>query len=264
MSTVQTLCEWLERFAPTSLAEEWDNVGLLVGDRGANVERVMTCLTLTPDSVDEAVAGRADLVVTHHPLPFRPLKRVTSDTVAGRLLLRLIQAGVAVYSPHTAFDSARGGINGQLASGLGLSDVLPLVAADDERHAQLGAGRYGRTATSVALDALAEHVKQFLAIDRVRVVGPADRPIEKVALACGSGGEFLSAARRLGCDCLVTGETNFHSCLEAESTGVALVLTGHFASERFALETLAADMQQHFPDAQIWASRQEHDPLRVV
>src|ERR1700677_733669 len=105
MATLADLIGFLEAFAPPSLAETWDNVGLLVGDRNRPAERVMTCLTVTRASADEAIAERADTIISHHPLPFRPLKRLTGDTHEGRLLLDLIAAGVAIYSPHTAFDS---------------------------------------------------------------------------------------------------------------------------------------------------------------
>jgi len=112
---LSTICDFLDQFAPPVLAAEWDNVGLLVGDRTQKVERVLTCLTITPAVAAEAIRERADLIVTHHPLPFRPLKRLTADEPAGRLLLDLIRAGVAIHSPHTAFDSAAAGINQQLA-----------------------------------------------------------------------------------------------------------------------------------------------------
>ena len=117
MPTVNAISEFLDAFAPPDLAEDWDNVGLLVGDRETAGDRLMTCLTVTPASANEAIDGGADLVITHHPLPFRPLKHLTTDTTPGRLLLDLIRAGIAVYSPHTAFDSAASGINQRLAEG---------------------------------------------------------------------------------------------------------------------------------------------------
>src|SRR5664279_2821773 len=123
---IHALAAFLEQFAPPYLAEEWDNVGLLVGDRDRELRKVMTCLTITPDSAREAIDERADLIVTHHPLPFAAVKRITADTVLGRLLLDLIAAQIAVYSPHTAFDSAPRGINARLAEGLGLRDIAPL------------------------------------------------------------------------------------------------------------------------------------------
>src|SRR5205809_4480925 len=147
MTTVADVCTFLDDFAPPTLAAEWDNVGLLVGDRSQKVERVMTCLTITPDAAAEAVRERADLIVTHHPLPFKPLKRLTAEQPAGRILLDLIRAGVAIYSPHTAFDSAAAGINQQLAEGLGISRIEPLDPTT-------GAGRWGEFSEAETLGTL--------------------------------------------------------------------------------------------------------------
>src|SRR5690242_11287475 len=120
MPNVADLIATLETIAPLAGAAEWDNVGLLLGDRAATVERVMTCLTVTPASAREALAERAQMIVTHHPILFRPIKRLTAGNAEGRMLLDLARAGVAVYSPHTAFDNAAGGINDLLAQKLGL------------------------------------------------------------------------------------------------------------------------------------------------
>ncbi len=126
MPSVAEIVQYLENFAPPGLAAEWDNVGLLLGDDKAEVARLMTCLTLVPDTAAEAVEAGAQLIVTHHPILFRPVKQLTTHTSEGRMLLGLIRAGVAVYSPHTAFDNAEGGINDILARRLGLQDVAPL------------------------------------------------------------------------------------------------------------------------------------------
>jgi dinuclear metal center YbgI/SA1388 family protein len=126
MLTVSEVVNFLEQFALAELASDWDNVGLLLGERAASVERVMTCLTVTPESAAEAIESRANLIVTHHPIFFRGVKRLTDDTPDGRMLLGLARAGVAVYSPHTAFDNTHGGINDLLARRLGLLDVAPL------------------------------------------------------------------------------------------------------------------------------------------
>src|SRR5579884_3955200 len=111
MTTVADIISLLERFAPPFLAAEWDNVGLLLGERDAVVERIMTCLTVTPESAAEAIEAKAQLIVTHHPILFRGVKRLTDATAEGRMVLALARAGVAVYSPHTAFDNTHGGIN---------------------------------------------------------------------------------------------------------------------------------------------------------
>lgn len=263
MPTVQSIAEFLEVFAPPVLAESWDNVGLLVGDRSREVRRVMTCLTITTATAAEAVQASVDLIVTHHPLPFHSLKRVTTDTVEGRILWQLMGAGVSIYSPHTAFDSAREGINRRLAEGLGLVDITALKPIGlDEGGEEVGAGRYGRLPTSMSLGAFADRVKAFLQIGNVQIVGAAQGLVSRVAVACGSAGEFLGAAREAGCDCFVIGETRFHTCLEAEASGVALILAGHYATERFAVECLADVLSRQFPDVQVWASREESDPLR--
>ncbi len=123
MLTVDEISRWMEQFAPLPLAESWDNVGLLWGDRNAPIERLMTCLTVTPESADEAVAECAGMIVTHHPILFRPVHKVTADRREGAMLWRLAKAGVAVYSPHTAFDNADHGINAGLADRLELLDV---------------------------------------------------------------------------------------------------------------------------------------------
>jgi len=265
MPTVDDVVAKLEQLAPLHGAEEWDNVGLLVGDRKRAAGRVMTCLTLTPATVAEAIDDRAELVVVHHPLPFRPISRVTSDTTSGRMLWDLIGAGVGVYSAHTAFDSAGEGINQQLAVAFGLCQIAALVsAADDGPEASLGSGRCGNVAPPISLAELADRAKDFLSLASVRVVGHDDHTLRRIAVACGSGGSFLDAARIKECDCLVTGETSFHTCLEAEASGVALVLVGHFASERFAMERLADELAGCFPELTVWASRRERDPLRAV
>ncbi|MBX3411644.1 MAG: Nif3-like dinuclear metal center hexameric protein [Pirellulales bacterium] len=263
MSSVRTIAQFLDDFAPAELAEQWDNVGLLVGDAGAEVERVMTCLTITPASAHEAIESGAQLIVAHHPLPFRPFKRITRDTITGRMLLDLIAARVAVYSPHTAFDSAAAGINQQLAEGLKLLDVRPLTpAANTVVPPHLGTGRCGRLARPLTLDQLAAELKQFLKIESLQVVGDSSQEVELVAVACGSAGELVDSAIELGCECFVTGEARFHTALEAEAQGIGLLLAGHYATERFAVETLATLLGRQFADVEVWASRSEADPLR--
>lgn len=137
MPTVADIAADLEAFAPTATAAEWDNVGLLLGDAATIVSRVLTCLTLTPEVAAEAVAAQAQLIVTHHPILFRGVKRITTATPEGRTLLTLALSGVAVYSPHTAFDNCAGGINDRLAAKLGLTEVRPLRSRDAVKACKL-------------------------------------------------------------------------------------------------------------------------------
>ena len=263
MTKLHAVCQFLESFAPLRLAEDWDNVGLLVGDRAVDIERVMTCLTITPDSVAEAVERSVHLIVTHHPLPFRSTKRITTDSTAGKMLWDLIGKQVAIYSPHTAFDSATLGINQQLAQALRLTGIEPLRPFDDDPDA-LGSGRMGKLADKEPVSAVADRLKKFLALDSVRITGKASKAVKKIGVGCGSGGEFLATAKRAGCDMFVTGEANFHSCLEAEAADICLLLVGHFASERFAVEQLAQRILGEFSDLEVWPSQREHPPLTAI
>lgn len=260
---VETIAAFLDRFAPPQLAASWDNVGLLVGDPQSPASRVMTCLTVTAATAAEAVEQDVDLIVTHHPLPFRPLKRITTETPEGRYLLQLLRANVAIYSAHTAFDSTAAGINQRLAEGLGLTGIAPLVPIDDVGM-QVGGGRSGCVEKPATVGQLADRLKQFLSIETVRAVGKTDRRVDRVAVACGSAGEFLDAARQAGCDAFVTGEMTFHTCLAAEAADVAVLLTGHFASERFAMECLAEVLAAEFEELEVWASRHETDPIHLL
>jgi dinuclear metal center YbgI/SA1388 family protein len=272
---IQHVCQSLAELAPLHLAESWDNVGLLLGDRHAAVHRVMVCLTITPAVVREAIDREAELIISHHPLPFKPLARITRDSVAGAMLLDLIRGGVAVYSAHTAWDSAVDGINQQLADSLKLDSVAPLMplehaaeapegSSEDPPAMPQGAGRYGRAAAGTTLSRIAQVVSRKTSASATRLVGSADKLVHKVALACGSGGSFLDAAARCGCDVLVTGEATFQTCLDAEARGIALVLLGHYASERFAMEELAGRLAAVHDDLSIWASLADRDPIHAI
>lgn len=137
MAVVADLVQAMQQIAPLELAGEWDNVGLVLGDASVIVRRVMTCLTVTPESAAEAADAGADLIVSHHPVLFRPAQRLTTATAEGRTLLTLLRAGVAVYSAHTAFDNAVGGINDILAGRLGVTQVTPLRPAESSGQCKI-------------------------------------------------------------------------------------------------------------------------------
>jgi dinuclear metal center YbgI/SA1388 family protein len=366
MPTVADIMGFLDAIAPPSLAADWDNVGLLLGSRSAAVQRVVTCLTVTPESAGEAVAAGAELLVSHHPVLFRATRRLTDATPEGRTLLTLLRAGVAVHSPHTAYDNSRDGINDQLARLLGLRGVRPLrpravdglvkvvvfvpdkdlgrvsdalfaagagqigeyrecsfrqtgtgtffgsaaahptvgqagrreevsewrlevvcpearadavVAALRQAHSYEepavdvyplrpvtspgGEGRWGEL-DPTPLSALAQALKAALGARAVQLVGAANREIRRAAVVCGAGGDFVADAVRSRADVLVTGEARFHDYLAASAQGLALLLPGHYASERLGAEDLARRLQGHWPDLEVWASRQEADPVAWV
>ena len=257
MLTIADLQRWLAEFAPPRLAADWDNVGLLIGDASREVTRVMTCLTVTSESVAEAIREGAHAIVSHHPFPFSATKRITSESHNGRLLLSLIEARIAVLSPHTAFDSTYAGINHRLAERLGLENLRPLIS--DTHQDSLGTGRFGRCTGT--LGELAARACSELGLKTVQLVGDPNKPVERVAVGCGSAGELLTAAREVECDCFVTGEARFHTALEAQAAGMTMLLLGHYASERFAVEELSQRITDAHSELQCWPSRDETDPV---
>jgi dinuclear metal center YbgI/SA1388 family protein len=261
MRPAQEVISFLEEFAPLQLAEKWDNVGLLLGDRSQLIERVMTCLTLTPDVAEEAVREKVGMIVCHHPVLFKAIQRLTADTHEGQMLLQLARTECLVYSPHTAFDSARDGINAGIAEALGLQEIRPLRPCALEPDGSLGSGRCGLLPEPVSLQSLIETVSSLLSATSVQLTGDPDRLVTSIAIACGSAAEFLPDAVRAGCDVLLTGEARFHAFLEARTGPTALVTLGHFATERPAVERLATILSDRFPGLNCFASRVERDPV---
>jgi len=261
MASVNEICQVLDDLAPARLAESWDNVGLLLGRRRLQVSRVMTCLTLTEQVADEAVREGVQMVVTHHPIFFRATRRLTDDTAEGRLVMTLSQSGIAVYSPHTAFDSASRGINQGLAEALGLRETQPLKGPAD--GGTEGAGRHGRLATGMNGEEFLSLVAGTIGAKwlQVSMTGPCQ--IECVGIACGAAGDFLEDARRAGCDTFLTGEARFHTAIEAAANGMNLVLLGHYASERPAVVALASQLRELIPGIECLVSQEDRDPFEV-
>lgn len=266
MISVAEIQDYLVDLAPPDLAESWDNVGLLTGDTAQKVERILTCLTLTPDVAAEAISEGADLIISHHPILFRPVQQITSTTSEGKMLLDLIQAKVSVYCPHTSYDSAERGINWQLANLLGLDEIgilRPMQSQSEQTTGPVrGAGRFGTLPAEFSLAQLNQLIKQALKISSLQFVGEPDFRIHRLGIACGAAAEFLEDAHRHGCQALLTGEARFHACLEARALGMSMILPGHYATERPAMEQMAQMLQQQFPMLKIGASQNETDPLK--
>lgn len=262
MTLISTLIDTLNDLAPRSLAEDWDNTGLLLGDPRRDASKILTCLTLTPDVADEAMAGNYDLIVSHHPILFRPIQQLTTTETQGDMLLQLIQSRIAVYSPHTSYDNSKQGINQQLAEALGLRVLRPLRVRDDVSESVAGSGRMGTLSAPKSLKELADQAKTLFRITTIGLVGDPDMQISRVGIACGSAAEFLSDAAKLGCDAFITGEARFHDYLKARDLGIAMLLPGHYASERGGVEQLARLIHSHHPECVVDASQIESDPLQ--
>jgi dinuclear metal center YbgI/SA1388 family protein len=260
MTTLQRILTTLDELAPLRTAESWDNVGLLVGDRSREVHRVMCCLTVTDATLDEAIESEAELIVTHHPIPFKPVPRITADSTTGKLLLRAIEHRIAIYSPHTAWDNSEVGINAQFAKRIGLHNIRPLVpfAADMRAPLGTGTGRCGTLPKETSIESLQNTLVKSIPHCNFRHTHSIQRVVQKVGIVCGSGGSLLSLAIQAGCDAMLTGEATYHQCLEAEGNNVALLMVGHFASESFAMTELADQLSRAHPEVSSMASQSDH------
>ena len=249
----------LQQIAPLEFAESWDNVGLLAGHRNREITSAMTCLTLTTITLEEAIQQKVQLVICHHPIPFKPLSKITDDTTTGKLLLQAIESGIAIYSPHTAWDNAKTGINQQLADILKLEMVKPLqpFLPTVSNDGSLGVGRFGKLTPSVSIGDAVERLQVAIPAMQVRHTHDRSQRISSLGIVCGSGGSMLSLVARCGCDAMLTGEATYHQCLEAESLGIALLMIGHHASESFAMTDLAMQIRALLPELQVCASKRE-------
>jgi dinuclear metal center YbgI/SA1388 family protein len=222
----------LERVYDPSWAESWDAVGLVCGDPDDTVRTVAFAVDPVAAVIDEAIERGADLLVTHHPLFLRGVHGVPATDHKGRLVHKLIRAGVALFTAHTNADSADPGVSDALAQALGVRGLRPLEARAG--NPELGAGRVGELAEAEPLAAFAQRVAAALPATSggVRVAGDPERPVRRVAVCGGSGDTFFGAVRRVGADVYVTADLRHHPASEAlEAGGPALVDVAHWASE---------------------------------
>ncbi len=259
MASLPNTLQALERLAPLSLAGDWDNVGLLLAGTRP-VAHIGVCIDLTEGVLDELETAGADLICAYHPPLFRGLKRLTGETGLERVLLRLLRAGVHLYSPHTALDAAAGGMAEWLARGLGPArEVLPL--APSAQDPQVGAGRGGRLAVPTPLRALLPRLKAHLGLTHLRVAGDLDIPRTSFAVCPGAGASVFRSLPRT--DLLVTGELGHHEVLAQVAEGGAAVLTDHTHSERGFLPLFAAALGEALPGVGVTVSQVDTDPLHV-
>lgn len=217
-------------------AMSWDAVGLHVGDPDDAVATVLVSLDVTPEVLDEARERGADLIAAHHPLLFRPLARLTPDTAPGAVALRAARLHIAVVAVHTNFDVALPGTTEPVVDALGLADVRPLEPLDDDPR--LGLGRIGTLPTATPVRTLADRLVATLPAPHLRVAGPLDRRVRRVAACGGAGDSLVDAARRAGAELYVTGDLRHHVVLDALTLGMSVIDAGHHATESAALPAL--------------------------
>ena len=229
--TVKDIERIVGEIAPYELAEEWDNVGLLLGRKDGKVSRVLVALDLTEGVIAEAKALHAEMVVTHHPIMFSSRKRVTDQDREGRLMLAMIENGMAHVAAHTNLDSAPGGVNDTLMALMGAKNVL-------------GEGfiRVGELEQGMTFGRLCERAEKKLHAV-VRAYGAEDTPVHMLGCCSGAGSSELYEAKAMGADCFITGEVKHDRALDAMDMGLCVIEAGHFETENPACEVLATALQ---------------------
>ena len=259
---IKDLLELLEQIAPARLSEEWDNPGLQVGSLSGEAEKIIVALDPTLEAVQEATRKNAQVLMSHHPLLFRPLSRLDRDRYPGNVIALALAGSISIIAAHTNLDAAQGGINDALSFLLGLNDVKPLQAAAGD--GQSGLGRIGTLAEPMTLEGFSRKVREKLDAQQVRVVGNPGSRIRTAAVVGGSGGSMILSAHSMGADALVTGDVTHHQALEARSLGLAVIDAGHFCTERKALSFFAENLRKGLRgngwdvDVQLF---QEKDPI---
>lgn len=244
--TVDDIVTVLDERYPRRWAEQWDRVGLVVGDPDAPIRRVLFVVDCVPETVAEAMAVGADMIVAHHPLLLRGVSSVAATTYKGRIVHELIKNDIALYVAHTNADRANPGVSDALARRLGLVDLRPLrpappgdPAAGDGR----GSGRIGRLPAPVTLAAFTAHAAGALpaTIAGVRAAGTPGRVITTVAVCGGAGDSYLADASHAGVDAYLTADLRHHPVSEhIAAGGPALIDAAHWATERPWLDDVAS------------------------
>ncbi|WP_058486358.1 Nif3-like dinuclear metal center hexameric protein [Defluviitalea phaphyphila] len=227
------IIEELNKLAPEYLAEEWDNVGLMIGDIDQEVNRVLIALDAIPEVIEEAIKEKVDLIITHHPFIFKPLKSITKNDAIGQSIYSLIKNNIGVYSAHTNLDIAFGGTNDTLANLLELENISVLKEIDN-----YGMGRIGNLKNACTLEEYAKFVKEKLKISNIRVVGNPTKVINIVALTTGSGISYIQEAVNKKADLFITGDVKFHDAQKAKELGIALIDAGHYGTENIIIPVI--------------------------
>ena len=273
-ATVEKIIKAMEVIAPIRLAETWDNPGLQVGDSTWPVKKILISLDPTPLVINYAAEESVDMLITHHPLLFQPLKAIDLSTPIGGVIGTAIQNSIAVYAAHTNLDSVSDGLNDMLAGRLELKEVTVLSPHGNDApnsptgRQETGLGRIGNLPVPADLISLCRTLKHVLDLDNVRLVGDETRRVERIALCTGSGSSLLDRFYSSGADVFITGDVRYHDARDAENQGAALIDIGHFGSEHIMVGHLASRLikmlSKMFLDVEVLTYEFEKDPFVAV
>lgn len=240
------ILKFLEEKFPLKHAEEWDNVGLMVGERNKEVKRVQLSLDLTQSNLDIAIENKIDLIITHHPLLFKPLKSITDDSILGKKIMKLIENKIAVYSMHTNLDSSREGLNDYFSKKVLNLENGKILDKFELNGVEFGIGRIYELNQETSQDVLIKKIKEKLKLETINFVKGNDKIIKKVAIITGSGANYWRKAKREGADILITGDVKYHDALDAMEENFNILDVGHFESEWIFSELIKKMLEDNF------------------
>jgi len=247
----------VEKAAPLSIQDGFDNSGLQVGSPEQEISSVLVCLDVTEAIVDEASGLGCQLILSHHPLLFHPLKTVGDATYQQRCAVNAIRAGIAIYSSHTSLDNAPGGVNYRIAGIIGMEDLHWLSPKDG---ADGGSGVVGTLRRPVRDEDFLSSLKEKFGVSCLRHSEADGRTISRVAVCGGAGAFLLPDAIREGADCFVCGEFRYHDYFENSS--VLLAELGHYQSEKFTIELLRDILRREFPELEVSVTGIDTNPIK--
>ena len=239
---VKDITAVLENFAPLSIQESWDNSGLLIGSPEDEVTGVMIGFDCTPELVEEAVEKGCNMVVTHHPLIYKGVKRINGQDPVGQAIIKAVKNGVAVYAAHTTADKVLAGVSGSMAEKLGLVNVQILEPDYDDT----GLGCIGDFPKPMGWEDALEHVKKAFGLRMIRYSKPVEGLISRVAVMGGSGGGEITAALAAGAQLYITGDISYHNFFLPE--GFMVMDIGHFESEVGIVDIFLSKIRKIFPN----------------
>ena len=213
--TINKVISYLDGLYPSKMAEEWDNIGILLGKRDMVLNGVLLALDVTDKVIDKAIENNCNLIITHHPLIFKPLKNITSDTLIGKKIIKLIENKIAVYTMHTNLDSAPNGLNDFLGEFLFEEKISKILDKNIYNDIEYGIGRVYNLKEKLSIKKLSSLLKEKLCLDSINIVTENnDIEVKKIALVSGSGATYWRKAKKSGADILITGEIGRASCRE--------------------------------------------------
>lgn len=249
----------MNNWAPAELIDNWDNTGFQIGNDEKDIKRILISLDLDERVYNRALDGDFHMIITHHPIIFKPITSITTSTYKEKLLFNLIQKDIVVYNAHTNLDRANNGVNDELAKLLGLRDPQTLEMGEDEDY---GYGRVGDIEEQSLKDYLT-FIKKRLDTEFLIVYGDMDRTVKRVALCGGSGSGFIYDAYKKEACIYITGDIKYHDAQYGTELGLTIVDAGHYHTEKIILPIVKEYLEKNIEDVYIEIWKEPSPPYGI-